>query len=417
MDNPQTKEYNNKIITQIRSCLDDEKYNNLNLLNENERINSEGKIDWKDFVHIMSCMNWETEMLWDKTNRLEKEKDNEEKMKNHYKAEASYQKSRKIKSRIEYKKINDKYKDIQLEKLNLEMKIENIKKTIDGLDKNTNMNISKYFEKFFPSKKTVCCLLCYNDVEDKDLMPLETCSNNCNINICNKCFECIDKCPNCRNNYEYEIYYNNEDYESEGDEDFNYLDLYYDNINVGEAVSIMFDSEDNQTSESEVKEDEIIENDSTNRLDVDSTNTCDIYSLNDRDDISFIRRFQTIQPDPNGNPDDNPMNFIRILKRDEIGYYYSIFDEKYIDGTVNKYIINCYDIDFNFKELFKNFDYNSFMEKLKKDKTHKIYIKKLNSQQIYENRKNKKNFNVTNDPVHETESCVIGVLQQPKKDD
>ena len=46
--------------------------------------------------------------------------------------------------------------------------------------------------------------------------------------------------------------YENEDYESEGDEEFNFLDLNYDSLNVGEAVSIMFNPEVNQSTDNQV---------------------------------------------------------------------------------------------------------------------------------------------------------------------
>lgn len=363
MDNTDTKDENLKILLQVSSCLDTEKYNELKLLIENGKINSEGKIDWNDFFEIMGCMNWETGMLWEENKRLEKEKEKEEKLKNYYKDEASYQRSRKIKSRHRHKVMDYEHKKTMLTNLKLEDELNATKQKIQ------DMSLSKYFEKEFPSLKTVNCQICYCDVEEKDIISKDTCSNKCNIDICNGCLKNIDKCPNCRNSYEYELYYNNEDYESDGEVGFDYLD-----------------SNSNVVRNSEVNEENSITSNEENPITSNEENRNIIINL--------------------------PRVYSNLHTRDYSNFHtrdYSNLHRVVAEDMIRKS---------NMKYIFVDLIWESIVNKIKKEEELKNLINKENYkiQKISEILKNEIKSKFKNYPVYDSETRCSALLQQPSKD-
>ena len=162
------------------------------------------------------------------------------------KAEEKYQRKQKIKTRKRFKIMNDKYKKVMLQNELLETKINNIQKTIEGISKNTNMDIRKYFQKHFPKIEKTNCDICYDSFENKKIKDKSICQNCCNVSICEGCFNEIKCCPLCNKVYRSKLISSilsnddGDDCESDGHEDFDYLEEKNEIIPVGLMIQDMF---------------------------------------------------------------------------------------------------------------------------------------------------------------------------------
>ena len=162
------------------------------------------------------------------------------------KAEEKYQRKQKIKTRKRFKIMDEKYKKVMLQNELLETKMNNIQKTIEGISKNTNMNIRKYFEKHFPKIEKTNCDICYDSFENKKIKDKSICQNCCNVSICEDCFSEIKSCPLCNKVYRSKLISSilsdddGNDYESDGHEDFDYLEEKNETIPVGLMIQDMF---------------------------------------------------------------------------------------------------------------------------------------------------------------------------------
>lgn len=163
------------------------------------------------------------------------------------KAEEKYQRKQKIKTRKRFKIMNEKYKKVMLQNELLETKINNIQKTIEGISKNTNMDIRKYFQKHFPKIEKTNCDICYDSFRNENIKDKSICQNCCNVSICEDCFGEIKCCPLCNKVYRSKLissilsdHDDDKDCESDGHEDFDYLEEKNETIPVGLMIQDMF---------------------------------------------------------------------------------------------------------------------------------------------------------------------------------
>ncbi len=184
-----------------------------------EEIYEEWVERYDDAVHRIRYNANIVDRLHDKCSKIYKELESS-------RAEQKYQRRQKINTRKRFRSINDKYKKAMMQNELLETKLSNIQKTIEGITKNTKMNIMKYFQKEFPKIEKTDCNICCDSFESNKIKEKSICKNGCNISICEGCFDELKCCPYCKQVYEkkYILSYDDEDYESEGEDDFDYLE-------------------------------------------------------------------------------------------------------------------------------------------------------------------------------------------------
>jgi len=208
---------------------------------------------------------------------LEKELDNS-------RDEVKYQTCKKIKARKDHHRVNKMYKEYLQEQYELENRMEKIQKRLQNISKNKKFlknftkhnNLMHYFSDFYPKIETTCQLCCYEIKKNDE----QKCQNkNCQVDLCKSCITKINnKCPYCQCNFEIveekedddeetqDYYDDSQEYESEFETEFDYLND--DNDMAGQPItsSLIFQSyeenveedleDDDQMSISEEDDDE-----------------------------------------------------------------------------------------------------------------------------------------------------------------
>lgn len=326
---------NNHILKNLKKHLDQNKLKELYLMNKKNTIQLTGNIDWNTYKKQIKEVNDENNVLKNELlilkeqlsisqqireeiyNRAIQEKAEARRKINHNanivdklhikcnkicqqlewsEAEQKYQRRQKINTRKRFKNINEKYKKLQNENECNKTKLINIQKKLEGITKNTDMNIMKYFQKDFPKIETADCHICCDTYEKCKIKDRSICKNGCNISICEGCFDEMKCCPLCKQVYINKtiLSYDDVDYESEGEEDFDFLNgRYNDSIPVEQMVQEMFNPDINVRRNLEIDffDDTSVEDSDEDMIIDDSDEETEEY-------VSVNGQYVVLQPPP-----------------------------------------------------------------------------------------------------------------------